>query len=568
MLTCLRIRDLAIVDCLDIEIGPGLNVITGETGAGKSILVDALELLLGSKGRSELVRTGADHAEVEALFEVGDDPSLARQLAGLGLEPASELIIRRRLLANGRTRAFINGQLATAQQLGSLSQDLLDISSQHEHHMLSNAATHLTYLDESAGLGPLCNEVAEKHRRAKSAFDQVEAFHAQLRDRCEREDLLRFQVGEIEAVSPQQGEESELQEQLGRLRHADALLQATSEASEALYEGDASVSELLSRIAERIGHATTLDPSLSALHDQLEGARAQLEDAGRELGAYARGVRADPERLMAIEERAHQLTRLKRKYGGTLEAVLSHLAKSREELAHLGDGEGFREQLAQTAEALLAEAGEAAEELSRRRKEAASRLANAVGHELTSLGMSGARIEVELSLLEKRAGELWFRGARLSPAGRDRVEFLIGTNRGEPARPLSKVASGGELSRIMLAIKRVLSGLGPAGLYVFDEVDTGVGGAIAEVIGRKVQSVARQRQVVCITHLAQIAMFADRHFKVEKTTDGERTVSAVRRLTKREREQELARMLGGLKITAKTRAVAAEMLREARATAA
>lgn len=565
MLTCLRIRDLAIIDSLDLELGPGLNVITGETGAGKSILVDALELVLGGKGKAELVRTGAAQAEVEALFDLSDDPALREKLRALEIDCDGELVIRRVLTPNGRTRAFVNGRMATAQQLTELARGLADISSQHEHHTLVHASTHLAYLDAFAQLAEKRDKVGAAYQAAKAAHDALREFEARVSDRAQREDLLRYQIREIEEVNPRPGEEAELSERRDRLKHAGTLMQLSGAAADALYERDGSVCETLAQVAEHVAEAAQLDPSLSELAAQLESARTQLEEAARELGRYTRSVHADPETLTELEERLHALAKLKRKYGGTLEAVVQHLARSKAELEALGDHEGTSEKLHADYERALREAAACARELSKRRRAAAAKLAHAISQELASLGMGGARIEVDVSPLEGKSGELEVDGARLSPQGIDRAEFLIAPNKGEVARPLSKIASGGELSRAMLAIKRVLAGLGPSGMYVFDEVDSGVGGAVAEVIGRKIQDVAQHRQVLCITHLAQIAVFADTHFKVEKALSGERTISTVRKLNKREQEEEIARMLGGIKVTAKTRAAAAEMLREARA---
>jgi DNA repair protein RecN (Recombination protein N) len=567
MLTCLRVRDLAIIDQLELELGPGLNVITGETGAGKSILVDALELVLGGKGKAEMVRTGAAQAEVEALFDVGQDPELRGRLHELGIEGEDELVIRRVLFPNGRTRAFVNGRMATAQQLSELSRGLADISSQHEHHTLTNPSTHLGYLDAFARLQQEREQVSLAYQALKQAHEALKAFDARLNDRAQREDLLKYQVREIEEVNPVVGEEAELTERRDRLKHAGTLMRLAGDAAYALYERDGSVSEVLSSAAEHVREAAELDPALKELAQQLESARTQLEEAARELGRYTRSIHADPEALTELEERLHALQKLKRKYGGTLEAVLEHLASSKRELEALEDHEGTSERLRAEFDAAHARMRKLAHKLSQERKAAADKLAAAISKELTSLGMGGARILVDVAPLDGKAGELEIDGARVSPQGIDRAEFLIAPNRGEQARPLSKIASGGELSRAMLAIKRVLAGLGPAGMYVFDEVDSGVGGAVAEVIGRKIRDVAEHRQVLCITHLAQIAVFADTHFKVEKTQAGERTVSVIRKLNKREQEEEIARMLGGLKITAKTRAAAVEMLRDARAVA-
>ncbi len=564
MLTCLRVRDLAIIDSLDVELGPGLNVVTGETGAGKSILVDAIELVLGGKGRGELVRSGASQAEVEALFDIGDDPHVRAKLVALEVECEGELVIRRVLSPNGRTRAFVNGRMATAQQLTDLARGLADISSQHEHHTLTNASTHLGYLDAFAKLADQRDRVGTAYQALKRAHEALQSFETRIADRAQREDLLKYQMREIQEVSPKPGEEADLTEQRDRLKHADQLMRLAGAATDALYDRDGSVCEELATVTQHVLEAAALDPSLKDLGTQVDNARTILEEAARELSRYTRGVHADPQALTELEERMHALSKLKRKYGGTLESVLSHLAGAKTELEALGDHEGTSEKLRAAHGEAMAEATKHARALSKQRKLSAGKLATAISEELISLGMGGARIVVDVSPMEGKAGELEVDGARLSSAGIDRAEFLIAPNRGEEARPLSKVASGGELSRAMLAIKRVLAGMGPAGMYVFDEVDSGVGGAVAEVIGRKIKDVASHRQVLCITHLPQIAVFADSHFKVEKVVSGDRTVSNVRRMTRKEQEAEIARMLGGIKVGAKTRAAAAEMLKEAR----
>ncbi len=569
MLTCLRVRDLAIIHNLDVELGAGLNVITGETGAGKSILVDALELVLGGKGKAELVRSGAAQAEVEALFDIGDDPGVRAKLAALEVECESELVIRRVLSPNGRTRAFVNGRMATAQQLADLSRGLADISSQHEHHTLTNASTHLGYLDAFARLAEQREQMGSAYQALRRAHEALQGFETRVADRAQREDLLKYQIREISEVNPKPGEEADLGEQRDRLKHADQLMRLSGDATDALYDRDGSVCEELATVTQHVLDAAALDPSLKELANQVDTARTILEEAARELSRYTRSVHADPQALTELEERLHALSKLKRKYGGTIENVLLHLSSAKGEIEALGDHEGTCEKLRAAHAEAMAEATKHARALSKQRKLSAGKLATAISEELISLGMGGARIVVDVSPMESKAGEnrateLEIDGARLSAAGIDRAEFLIAPNRGEEARPLSKVASGGELSRAMLAIKRVLAGMGPAGMYVFDEVDSGVGGAVAEVIGRKIKDVAGHRQVLCITHLPQIAVFADHHFKVEKIVSGERTVSQVRRMTRKEQEDEIARMLGGIKVGVKTRAAAAEMLKEAK----
>ncbi len=563
MLTHLRVRHFAIIDQLEVGFGPGLNVVTGETGAGKSILVSALQLVLGAKARPEMVRTGAERAEVEALFDIREDAAARARLSAMGLEEDEEIVVRRVVEAEGRTRAYVNGKLATASQLAELASGLVDISSQHQHHTLADCSTHLGFLDGFAGLGRERAELAEKWRAYQAAKAAADDAEAAARARVDREDLLRFQLSEVEKLAPRPGEEEELVEAIGRLRHGASLAGLTARAEEELYSGEADLVGQLGRLVTELEGAARIDAALEALVRQLDGARAEVEDVGRELGRYTRGLRADPERLAELEERQHQLKRLARKFGGTLADALAFRLQANAELAALGGAEGRAEELRRAADAALAAVTDLARVVSARRRAEAARLGAAITDELASLGMGEARVEVEVAR-EERPGEVVVDGARLGATGFDRVEFLIATNRGEAPRPLRKVASGGELSRALLALKRTLAAQGPVGLYVFDEVDTGVGGAVAEVIGRKLHEVSRHHQVLCITHLAQIAVYADTHFQVRKEVVDDRTRSAVRPLSAAERDEEIARMVGGIHVGEATRRAAMEMIRAAR----
>jgi DNA repair protein RecN (Recombination protein N) len=580
MLAWLRVSDLAIIDSLELELGPGLNVVTGETGAGKSILVSALELLLGAPGREELVRGGAKRAEVEALFEMAPEaavaPDLADRLQRIGVEVDDELVIRRVVSESGRSRAFVNGQLVTRPQLTQLTRGLLDISSQHEHHTLSNPSTHLSFLDAFGGLDAQRQRMRQAYFALRDASNKLEAFESSVRDREAREATLRTQIDEIEALAPQPGEDAELDSMCRRLRHAETLQSLCNEANELLYEGDASVVEALARANRQLSQAALLDPELTALTEQLDSVQVQLEDSARSLGHHIAGLCSDPAALEQAEDRLHELSKLQRRYGGSIDAVLQQLEQARRELDDLDDHTQTLAALARTRTAAHDEARRHTTALTRKRKSAASRLGRAISAELDSLGLGEARVVVDVSSLrtyprgahtsrdnEPRHQGLVIDGVHFGPNGADRAELLIAPNRGEIARPLHRIASGGELSRAMLAIKCVLADLGPSGMYAFDEVDAGVGGAMAEVIGRKIRDVANHRQVLCITHLPQIAVFASQHFLVEKAVVGQRTVSTVRKLSASERREEIARMLGGLRVTAKTRAAAKEMLQQA-----
>lgn len=563
MLSLLRVKDFAIIDELEVSFTPGLNVVTGETGAGKSILIAALHMVLGARGTPDIIRQGAAAAEVEALFEIGDDPELHTRLATLGIPTEDELLIRRTVLANGRSRAYIAGKLATISQLAELSTGLADIASQHEHHSLANPANHLGYLDAFASLKDLRVQMAQVHGMLNESRDALTSSKHRVAQRSEREDLLRFQLQEIRTLEMQPEEEVALHEERERLRHAERLVQLTSDAEHALYSRDDAICDQLARVTTHLEEAVRFDPRLTDLLEHLVAAIAQLEETARSLNKYTREVSADPDRLATLEQRLDRLAHLKRKHGKNLHEILAYQSTAEQELAQLENHEQHLKELEQQYQHVKIEASEIARTLSAKRHKAAQKLGKAVSGELRSLGMGDAKVLIEVMRTQRTTDDNGVDGASLSSTGMDRAEFLIAPNQGEQPRPLHKIASGGELSRSMLAIKRVLTGLGPSGVYVFDEVDAGVGGGIAEVIGRKLHEVAQHHQVICITHLPQIAAFAQSHFCVQKKVKEGRTYSDIRPLGGRERQEELARMLGGLTVTSKTRAAADEMLRVA-----
>ena len=560
MLLCLRVSHFAIIDQLEVEFGPGLNVVTGETGAGKSILVSALQLVLGGKAKPEVVRTGAESAEVEALFDVSRDAHVQERLFAMGMEGESELVLRRVISRSGRSRAYVNGRMASAAQLAELAAGLCDISSQHEHHTLVDPSSHMRYLDAFGGLDTARKNMGAAYRNLVERASHLNDAQQKSKERSEREDLLSFQVQEIEALGLHAGELETLVEERDKNRNAERLATLTGGAEAALYADDDALCTVLSRVIHQVQEAANTDSSLLPLLDPLNAAQAQLEDVARELGSYASTVSMDPERLSEIEERLHALSRLRRKYGDSIEDILTHCERAKAELSELEDSEGRIEALQKALAVAKADATTLAKELSKQRRKVGKQLGKRITEELASLSMGDAEVRIEVESPRGQPGDLEVDGARLSAQGVDRVEFLIATNRGESPQPLHKIASGGELSRAMLAIKRVLAGVGPGGLYVFDEVDSGVGGAVAEVIGRKVKDVSSHHQVLCITHLPQIAVFADSHFHVRKDVVEGRTHSRIDRLASKQRQEEIARMLGGINITDRTRAAAKEML--------
>jgi DNA repair protein RecN (Recombination protein N) len=569
VLVQLTIRNFVLIERLMLEFAPGFNVLTGETGAGKSMLVDALSLVLGGRARPDLLRSGTEEAEVEALFEVAPDSRAAVRLAAAGIPRERELVVRRVVQAAGnanrpetRSRAYVNGRLCTASQLAELAVDLCDIASQHESVSLTDPSTHVDYLDAFGKLEAERAAVTAQVEALAAVAVQLDEATEQERGRAEREDFLRWQLREIDEADPREGEEVELERERSRLRHAEKLQAVTRRAAERLYEGEGAICDELARLGAELDQAAEIDGGLAAHARVVESARAELADAARALSRYAEGVEASPDRLAEVEERAFRLQKVLRKHGPTTADVLAHRAALEREIESLSSASERVGILSEEKAKRLAEVGAAARSLSRKRRDAADGLADAIGGELAQLGMGRARVVVEVTPTAASGEAIVVDGARLTRTGIDRVEFLIAPNRGEEPRPLRKIASGGELSRALLALKRVLADQGPAGTYVFDEVDAGVGGAVAEVIGRAIADIARHRQVMCITHLAQIAALADAHFVAGKAESKGRTHANVRRLSKAERVDEIARMLGGIRVGDAARKAAAEMLRQ------
>lgn len=562
MLLSLTIDNVVLIEHQVLELGPGFNVLTGETGAGKSMVVDALALVLGGRARPEIVRGGARDAEVAALFEIEPGSRVAAKLEAAGVPCDGELVVRRVVQAEGRSRAFLNGKVSTAAQLAELGPDLCDIASQHESVSLTDPATHLEYLDAYGRLETMRDALGEKVAELAAVVREIDRVREAERDRAEREDFLAFQLREIEELDPSIGEETELENERARLRHAEKLSTATQGAADRLYEGEDAVCDQLARVSTDLDAAAAIDPSLAPLARSVDGARSELADAARALSRYASGIESNAERLAEVDDRWFRLQKLLRKHGPTTTELVTYREELKRQVEGLAGAERLRGELEAKREACLAAVASEARTLSRKRRDAAAKLADAIGKELGGLGMGRARVVVDVSPVPApQAGELPpVDGARLTVSGIDRVEFLIAPNKGEDPRPLRRIASGGELSRALLALKRVLAEKGPAGLYVFDEVDAGVSGAIAEVIGRAIADVARHRQVLCITHLPQIAALADAQYVVDKSESKGRTTSSVRKLSDAERVDEIARMIGGVRVGDAARRAAVELL--------
>ncbi|MBK8259125.1 MAG: DNA repair protein RecN [Polyangiaceae bacterium] len=565
MLLALRVKNFILMDALELRLSPGFNVLTGETGAGKSIVVGALSLVLGGRASAEQVRPGESEAEVEALFDVSEAEGVRTRLEASDIPLRDgELVLRRVVQANGRSRAYMNGRLCTAGELAALAPELCDIASQHESVALTNASTHIHYLDRFAKLANARGALASEVLALEAIVGEMKKAQEDERTRGEREAFITFQLQEIDAVAPRPGEVETLTAERHRLRHTEKLLGLISGASARLDQEEDSVCDVLARLVKDVRTAADIDPSLSGAAERFESAFAELAEVARDLGRYAERIEANPHRLHEVEDRLYRIEGLLRRHGPTIADVITARERLAGELARMQNAQSRLAELTRERDAQLAKAAGLAKKLSAKRKEAADRLARAISTELNELAMGGARVLVDVAPLGGDVRELAVDGARLSRDGIDRVEFLIAPNKGMDPKPLGRIASGGELSRALLALKRVLAEHGPAGLYVFDEVDAGIGGAVADKIGRAIGDVAKYHQVLCITHLAPIAAFAETHFVVSKESAASVTKSELRRVDGKDRTAEVARMLTGAKVTPAALKAAGELLRSAR----
>ena len=560
MLSSLTIRDFAIIDRVTLELGPGLTVITGETGAGKSILISALNLVLGGRATTDVIRAGAEAATVEAVFDPGEAPELTARLADAGVALDGPLIVRRVLARNGRHRVYLNDTAVTLGTLAQVACGLVDISGQHEHYSLLRTEFHLDLLDRMAGLGGLRAEVAAAYEVQAEVEAALTALLEAQRQKGERLEVLRFQRQELAAAELKDPlEDDALENERKLLRNAEKLRTTSKHAEAALYADDGAAVERLGRAARSIRELAEVDPTLAPVAQDLDTAAALAEEAARTLGAYARRVHADPERLESVEARLALLSKLRRKYGATLAEVIARRDALEAELSTLENADEAIAQLEKARERAATATAKVARKLTKARREAGEKLSGAIQGELADLGMGRAVIQVRVEPLGRGAG-LEADDLHVTARGADKVEILLSANPGEPPQSLAKIASGGELSRFMLAVKRVIADRDSVGTYIFDEVDTGVGGPTAEAIGRKLRSVSAQRQALCITHLPQIAAMGDAHLRVEKRIEGDRTFSQVVTLEDDARTEELARMVGGATVTETTRALARELL--------
>jgi DNA repair protein RecN (Recombination protein N) len=548
----LRIANVAVIEEVEVAFGAGLTVLTGETGAGKSIRVDALGLLLGGRADADAIRAGCEEASVEGVFT--RTPVLAGRLEELGLPDLGEDVLVRRVVGrNGRGKAYVNGALVTVGVLARLMRGLVDIAGQHEHVSLFDAGLHRVLLDRYGRL----QEQLAAYGRDWAVLQEVEARmealggdEARVRERAE---FLRFQLEELERLSPEPGEDARLDAERRRLAGAEKLRRQAAEAELLLGGEESSAVETVGRALGLVGEAARCDGSLAPVAQALGAALGELEEAQRRLNRYVEGLESDPARLAEVEDRLDALKRLCRKHATTLEGVLHKRSALAAELATLDNRQEVLEQLARERKAAEERARRSGEALSRARATCAVAFATQVREGLGQLALGKAAFEVRVTP-----------GPRLCAEGLDEVEFFFSANPGEPPRPLAKVASGGEASRLLLALKRALADSDGCGCYVLDEADSGVSGAIADVVGRMIKDVSGHRQVLCITHLPQVAAYADAHLLIRKVLKGERTVSEVVPLQAgAERTQELARMMSGVEVTREALGAAEALVRSA-----
>jgi DNA repair protein RecN (Recombination protein N) len=539
MLRLLRIRNLAVIEAVEVEFEPGFNVLTGETGAGKSIVVEAVGLLLGARASADLVRTGESHATIEALFEDDRD--------------GSEILIRREVSSGGRSRSFVNGDLATATALRDLSQRLVEIHGQHEHQTLLDPLSHLPLLDSYAELEAMAAQVGTSWRALRQLRDQLDRSRMDTREKAARLELIAFQLNEIEKVTPVAGEDEELAAVKQVLANAERVHRLCEESYATLYDTDDAVLAGLSGVWKRVGELASLDPQFASHLEARDGIKSQLEDLAHFLRKYADGIDASPARLQQVEDRLASLERLKRKYGPGLDEVIEkgrELSRERDLLAQAGEGGADLEAAVADARArYLKDAGE----LSRARRAASRQFSRELERLLGELAMTEARFDVRFNNAALPE-ESW------SERGVDQAEFFLSPNPGEDLRPLARIVSGGELSRVMLALKTMSVEETERKTMVFDEVDAGIGGRVADVVGARLGALGDRFQVLCITHLPQIAARASTHFRIDKTIRRERTVTSVQRLDGAGRIEEIGRMIGGAAVTESVRASARELL--------
>ncbi len=561
MLRELRIKNFAIIDEVVLQLGPGLNIITGETGAGKSIILSALGLISGERGSSEIIRHKEEETSVEALFEAVP-ASLSAQLSEAGFEAEGELIIKRILNRSGKNRIYLNGSLCPLGLLSQVGASLVHIYGQHEHHTLLQSETHLNILDAFADLDAKARSMKQRFEGLSHAWNLLTKTRDSLEQQRREKALLEVQAEEIAKAGLKPGEEEELRSSRNILAHSERLHQGCREGEEILYQGEGALVGRLGKYVVKARDLAAIDQGLRSTVELLESSLAQLQEAALQLGRYADRIHYDSRAWEQLDERLAEIQRLKRKYNGDIEEILRLQTGIQGILENLQQGETQILNLEKAYEQARQAAWDTAERLSGDRQRAAKRLKRELEKDIRGLGMPDTVFEVRFSRRdeEKDNPPFFIAGRKLTERGMDQVEFYFSPNPGEPLKPLAKIASGGELSRLMLALKALVLTPGVVSTLLFDEVDTGIGGRVAEIVGKKLKQVAALHQVISVTHLPQIAAMADSHYVVRKEVDNGRTFTQVARLSEADRVSEVARMLGGVKITERTVRHAEELI--------
>ncbi len=552
MLRELSIRNFAIIGDLRIRFAPGLTILSGETGAGKSILITAVNLLLGSRASAALIRSGCEVAELEALFDIAPQGETHRMLEAAGYSAAEGLLIRRILSRTDTNRLYVNGRLATMQLLGAVTENLAGISGQHAHQSLLKEEQHLLILDRFGKLLPLRQAVSDTYHAVLPLIDNLGRLHTIKDQRARQIEFLRYQRAEIDSAGLLEAEDTRLEQERRRLKHGELLLQTVNQAVDEIYGGNGSVAERLTEVRKNLEKAERVDGTLAAGIGHLSQIDFLIEELVDHLRGYLKTIEMDEGRLEAVEKRLDLINKLKRKYGGSIEEINAHGEAVARELAEI---ETVDEQIS-LAEKQLAghhrRLADLALDLSRRRRETAEKLAQAVEVELENLKMAQTRFRIDVQAVpstDKTSAFLRVDGKQVFESGLDRAVFKISPNIGEELKPLTAIASGGELSRLVLALKSILAATDAVETLIFDEVDAGIGGGTADVVGRKLRDLSAHHQVICITHLPQIAKFGAHHFSISKKIVKGRTYTAIQALDEKGRVEELARMLGGVALT-------------------
>lgn len=557
MLSLLKIKNIALIDEISLEFSHGLNLLTGETGSGKSIIVDSLSALTGERVSSDLIKQGENQARIEGLFSLRANADLHEIFyeSGIELEDSEEidLIVRRELSSVGKNRIFVNNQLVTQAFLRKIGAFLVDIHGQGEQATLFNASTHLEMLDEYAGLENLRGQIAEKYRKLAQIKREIENLNEDEAQKLQLLDILQFQVDEIGKANLQAGEDESLEEEKRRLNNVEKLSALSEESYLLLYENEEATLTTLERVSRRIAELSEFETSFGEYAESLQTAQAVLEDLAFSLRDFRGTLEFSPERLAEIENRLAEISRLKRKYGGTIESVLAHFAESEERLKNIETADLRQAELQKELEAARADYLKTARELHEKREKSARKFEKELEANLKAVALEKARFEVRITADETD-------DKSFTPKGLDKVEFYFSANPGESVRPIAKVASGGELSRLMLILNTTTKLAEKSKTMVFDEIDSGIGGRVAEAVGLKLKELAKTQQVLCVTHQPQVAALANHHFVVEKESNKNRTLIKVRELNPAEKVEEIARMLTGAQITETARQHAKEML--------